>query len=42
LSIVKVCTGGVKNQFSSRLAATAASTADQNPPAIATATTATR
>ena len=38
-SIVNVCTGGVKNQLSSRLATTAAATAGQNPPTTATATT---
>ena len=41
-AIVKVCSGWVKYQFSSRLAATAANTAGQNPPTTVTATTATR
>ena len=41
-AIVSVCSGRVKYQLSSRLAVIAASTAGQNPPTIATATTATR
>ena len=41
-AIVSVCTGRVKYQLSSRLEVTAASTAGQNPPTTATATTATR
>ena len=41
-AMVKVCSGAVKYQFSSRLAATAANTAGQNPPTTVTATTATR
>ena len=41
-AIVSVCTGGVKYQLTSRLAITAATTAGQNPPITATATTATR
>ena len=40
--VVSVCTGGVKYQLTSRLAMTAATTAGQNPPMTATATTATR
>ena len=40
--MVNVCSGGVKYQLSSRLAATAASTAGQKPPMTVTATTATR
>ncbi len=40
--IVNVCSGGVKYQFSSRLDATAVSTAGQNPPTTAVVTTATR
>jgi hypothetical protein len=40
--IVKVCSGGVKYQLTSRLDATAASTAGQNPPTTAVATTTTR
>ena len=41
-SMVKLCSGGVKYQFTSRLDATAASTAGQNPPTTAMATTTTR
>ncbi len=41
-AIVNVCTGGVKNQLSSRLAVTAAATAGQKPPTTATPTTPTR
>ena len=41
-AIVKVCSGSVKYQFSSRLAVTAASTAGQKPPTTAMTTTATR
>ena len=41
-AIVKVCSGSVKYQFSSKLAATAANTAGQKPPTTVTATTATR
>ena len=42
LSMVNVCSGGVKYQLSSRLAEAAASTAGQKPPITASATTATR
>ena len=41
-AMVNVCSGSVKNQLSSRLAATAASTAGQNPPTTVIVTTATR
>ena len=41
-AMVSVCSGGVKYQFSSRLARMAASTAGQKPPTSAMATTATR
>ncbi len=41
-SMVQVCSGGVKYQFSSMPAATAAATAGQNPPMIVTAITARR
>ena len=42
LSMVNVCSGGVKYQLSSRLAAAAPRTAGQKPPITASATTATR
>ncbi len=41
-AMVKVCSGSVKYQLSRRLAATAASTAGQNPPRTVIVTTATR
>src|SRR5439155_4179432 len=41
-SMVQVCTGGVKYQFSSSPAATAANTAGQNPPTKVTTITAIR
>ena len=37
-----MCSGSVKYQFSSKLAATAASTAGQKPPSTVIVTTATR
>ncbi len=40
--MVKVCSGGVRYQLSSRLDATAARTAGQNPPTTVTVTTASR
>ncbi len=40
--MVNVCSGGVRYQLSSRQAATAASTAGQNPPITVTVTTASR
>ena len=42
LSMVNVCSGGVKYQLSRRLAEAAPSTAGQKPPITASATTATR
>ena len=41
-AIVNVCSGAVKNQFSSKQAATEARTAGQKPPITVIATTATR